>query len=891
MKNLLKFFPVIFLLFVFSCKDKDKHSETDNLFKFKEYISYNTFGNLSITTDIRVELTKPLEQFELTQELSANEYLKISPATKGKLVVENGKTLIFQPSENLKPDTEYTVTVKLDKFYEDIAKEFKTYTFSLHTITPNFKVDIGNLQSYSKQWQYLEASIEASDIISLEKAKLLVSASQNGKKLKLKWPSEATDARFYNFTIDSISRKMVDSEILIKWDGKPIDAENKGENTFAIPGQNNFTIVDISSTLAPAALLSINFSDPLLENQDFAGLVAIENTTDLRYEVNGNVLNVYPPNRVVGNVKVTVFTGIKNTEGFGLRKEFSELVSFEQLKPAVRMISKGVILPNSASTPVYFEAVNLSKVDVRVIKIYESNVLQFLQSYNLDNTNTYDIKRVGRRIAKKTIELKNEDLGNNGSWKSYAINLSEYFKADPGAIYQLEFSFKKDYITYDCTETASEVIEETDEEGDEYYDDYYEEDAYYANDSSEDEEIREERYWDNEIYRWRNYTYNWEQQDNPCHPAFYNEERVVTANILGSDLGLIVKKGNNRSYHFFATNLISAKPEGGVKVKLFNYQQQLIETVTTEGDGMTLYDDTKNAAFAVAQKGNNFAYVKLENGNALSMSNFDISGKELQKGLKGYTYTERGVYRPGDSIHLTFVLNDNANPLPKNHPVTLSVTDARGKLVQRSVINTNNSARVVPPSGARGLEGFYYFPIATDASAPTGNWNATITVGGAQFSHTLKVATIKPNRLKIKLDFEDEILDVTKPVKGIASALWLHGSPGRSLKIDMTATLRASNSAFPKFPKYNFIDPIRSFSEVEIPVLDTQLFGRSHCFQSKFRSWKKCARNVESYIYDESIRRRWRFLNGYFFEGFGAIFTFCRVEIARSRALRVLFYR
>ncbi len=823
MKNLLKFFPVIFLLFVFSCKDKDKHSETDNLFKFKEYISYNTFGNLSITTDIRVELTKPLEQFELTQELSANEYLKISPATKGKLVVENGKTLIFQPSENLKPDTEYTVTVKLDKFYEDIAKEFKTYTFSLHTITPNFKVDIGNLQSYSKQWQYLEASIEASDIISLEKAKLLVSASQNGKKLKLKWPSEATDARFYNFTIDSISRKMVDSEILIKWDGKPIDAENKGENTFAIPGQNNFTIVDISSTLAPAALLSINFSDPLLENQDFAGLVAIENTTDLRYEVNGNVLNVYPPNRVVGNVKVTVFTGIKNTEGFGLRKEFSELVSFEQLKPAVRMISKGVILPNSASTPVYFEAVNLSKVDVRVIKIYESNVLQFLQSYNLDNTNTYDIKRVGRRIAKKTIELKNEDLGNNGSWKSYAINLSEYFKADPGAIYQLEFSFKKDYITYDCTETASEVIEETDEEGDEYYDDYYEEDAYYANDSSEDEEIREERYWDNEIYRWRNYTYNWEQQDNPCHPAFYNEERVVTANILGSDLGLIVKKGNNRSYHFFATNLISAKPEGGVKVKLFNYQQQLIETVTTEGDGMTLYDDTKNAAFAVAQKGNNFAYVKLENGNALSMSNFDISGKELQKGLKGYTYTERGVYRPGDSIHLTFVLNDNANPLPKNHPVTLSVTDARGKLVQRSVINTNNSARVVPPSGARGLEGFYYFPIATDASAPTGNWNATITVGGAQFSHTLKVATIKPNRLKIKLDFEDEILDVTKPVKGIASALWLHGSPGRSLKIDMTATLRASNSAFPKFPKYNFIDPIRSFSEVEIPVLDTQL--------------------------------------------------------------------
>ncbi|WP_139853986.1 alpha-2-macroglobulin family protein [Aequorivita sinensis] len=823
MKISLKVFSIVLILLVFSCKDKNKHAETDNLFKFKDYISYNTYGNQSVTTDIRVELTKSLEQFEMTEQLSADDYLSISPKTKGKLVVENGKTLIFQPSEYLKPDTEYTVTVKLNKLYEDIAKDFKTYTFSFHTITPNFKVDIGNLQSYDKQWQYVEASVEASDVISLEKAKQLVSASQEGKKLNLKWPAETTEARYFSFTIDSISREMNDSEILIKWDGKHIGAENKGENKFKIPGQNSFTIVDISSTVGSSALLSINFSDPLMENQDFAGLVTIENTADLRYEVNGNVLNVYPPNRVVGNVKVTVFTGIKNTEGFGLKKEFSELVSFEQLKPAVRMISKGVILPNSASTPVYFEAVNLSKVDVRVIKIYENNVLQFLQSYNLNDINTYDIRRVGRRIAKKTIDLKNDDLSSNGSWKAYAINLSEYFKADPGAIYQLEISFKKDYIIYDCAETTAS--EEDSNEN-------YEEDPYYTFDPSEDEDIREERYWDNQIYRWRNFTYNWQQQDNPCHAAYYNEDRVVTANILGSDLGLIVKKSNNRSYHFITTNLISAKPEGGVKIKLFNYQQQLIETLTTEADGITLYDGTKNAAFAVAQKGNKFAYVKLEDGNALSMSNFDISGKELQKGLKGYTFTERGVYRPGDSIHLTFVLNDNANPLPKNHPVTLSVTDARGKLVQRTVLNSDvtgsssfsiGGAEGGGVSGARGLGSFYYFPIATDPSAPTGNWNATITVGGAQFSNTLKVATIKPNRLKIKLDFDDEILDATKPVKGMASAMWLHGSPARNLKIDMTATLRSSNTAFPKFPKYNFTDPIRSFDEVEIPVLDGQL--------------------------------------------------------------------
>ncbi|MBT0607069.1 alpha-2-macroglobulin family protein [Aequorivita echinoideorum] len=818
MKFASRLFLLSILIFISSCSKKKDFAETDNLFKFKEYISYNTYGNQSIATEIRIELAKTVEQFEMTQELDAGAYLKISPKVDGKLRIENGKTLIFQPSNYLKPDTEYAVAVKLDKFYEDISKEFKSYTFSFHTIKPNFKVDLGKLQSYSKQWQYVEASVTTSDLISLEKAKKLVSATQDGKELSLKWSYESEDATFFNFTIDSISRKVDDSEIIIKWDGKPIKAENKGENTFNIPGQNNFTIVDISSTLSPAALLSINFSDPLQENQDFSGLVNIENSQDLRYEVNGNILNVYPPNRVLGDVRVTVFTGIKNTEGFSLKNEFSELISFEQLKPAVRMVSKGVILPNSTSTPVYFEAVNLSKVDVRVIKIYENNVLQFLQNYNLNDNNTYDIRRVGRRIAKKTIELKNNDLALNGSWKAYAVNLSEYFKADPGAIYQLEFSFKKEYIIYECVENPSEENSDKNEN----YEEYYEDESYYATDTTEDEEIREQRYWDNEIYRWRNYTYNWEEQDNPCHPAYYNEERVVTANILGSDLGLIVKKGNNRSYHFFTTNLVSAKPESGVKIQLFNYQQQLIETITTEGDGSTLYDSNKNAAFAVAQKGNNFAYVKLEDGNALSMSNFDVSGKQLQRGLKGYIYTERGVYRPGDSIHLTFALNDNANPLPKNHPVTLSVTDARGKLVQRTVLNSDTNFTSLG-GDATGRGGFYYFPIKTDASAPTGNWNATITVGGAQFSHTLKVATIKPNRLKIKLDFDDDILDATKPVKGKASAMWLHGSPGRNLKIDMNATLQSSTSAFPKFSKYNFIDPIRKFNKVELPILDAQL--------------------------------------------------------------------
>tara|TARA_R110002072_G_scaffold7503_2_gene40297 strand:+ start:11989 stop:17583 length:5595 start_codon:yes stop_codon:yes gene_type:complete len=817
MNNLLRLLTCVVLLSLTACGNKTETSETDNLFKFKDYITQHTYGTKSITTPIQIELAQPLEQFEITQEIPSD-YLKISPKTSGKLIVENSSTLLFQPDEYLEPDTEYVITVHLHKLYEDIDKAFKNYTFSFKTLTPNFTLNLENLQSYNKQWQYISGALEASDVLQLKDAKKLISATQGSKKLTIKWPSESTSARYYNFTIDSISRKIDDDEIVISWDGKPIGADNKGSNTFAIPGQNNFKVVDVKASHSPQASLSINFSDPIAPEQDFAGLITIERAKNLRFEVDGNVLIVYPNDRITGDVRVTLFNGIKNTENFGLKKEFSELISFEKLKPAVRLLSKGVILPNAQSTPLYFETVNLKAVDVRIIQIFEDNMLQFLQSSNLDNYNSYDMKRVGRRVAKKTISLEN-NLGEEGSWKAHAVNISEFFKTNPGSLYQVEFSFTKDYISYDCDN--SDVANSEDA----YYDDF-------EDNSGLDETEREEKYWDNEIYRWRTYSYNWEQRDNPCHPAYYNEDRIIATNILGSDLGVIAKKGNNKSYHFACNNLLTTTPESGVKIDLFNFQQQLIETITTDGDGFALYDSDRTISFAVARKGKNYAYAKLEDGNALSMSKFDVSGKQLQKGLKGFVYTERGVHRPGDSIHLTFVLNDAANPLPKNHPVKLEVTDARGKLVQRTVLNRGNSSA---PSGRGGgqtaglvggvANGFYYFPINTDANAPTGNWNATISAGGVKFTKSLKVATVKPNRLKIKLDFNAEILDASKAVEGSIQGLWLHGAPARDLKVEMDATLRSTNTAFKKFINYQFNDPVRKFDEVEIPVVSKNLSG------------------------------------------------------------------
>ncbi|MGX1931126.1 alpha-2-macroglobulin family protein [Flagellimonas sp. 2504JD4-2] len=800
--RILFFFLIIFSV---SCKKKAPSTETDNLFKFKDYISYHTHGNQSISTPITIVLAKQLSQFELTQELPS-EYLKISPKVDGKLSIENGRELVFQPSEYLKSDTEYVVDLALNKLFEDIDRDFKKYAFSFKTIAPNFKINLGNLQSYSKDWQYLSGTLNASDIMDASKIKGIISVRQGAKEIPVKWDNSSENAQYFSFKIDSIQRKTEDSELTIRWNGKDFGIDNQGEEKYPIPGLNKFVVVDAKTASAPNAALTLNFSEPLKQNQNLKGLVTIENAQNLRYEIDGNLLKVYPSNRILGEVKVTVFEGIKSEYGFTLKKPFSELVSFEQLKPSVRLISKGTILPNASSTPIYFETVNLSAVEVRVIQVFENNMLQFLQANNLTQEYNSDLRTVGRRVAYKVIPLSKQGDENTSYWKAHALDLSELIKVNPGSLYRVEFSFKKEHTNYDCgaIEESKEIAEDI---------------GFTAQD-----ETLEERYWDNEIYNWRNYDWNWEERDNPCHQAYYNDNRIVTTNLLGSDLGLIVKKGNNRSYHFAATNLLTTKPEADTNIKLYNYQQQLLGEITTDASGFGIYDGEKQIAFAVAEKNNHFAYAKLADGNALSLSKFDVSGETLQNGLQGFIYTERGVHRPGDTVHLTFVLDDKNNPIPDGHPVTLEVSDARGKLVQRNVLK-GGSLHIEDGLYAKKEKAFYYFPIPTKPEAPTGTWNAKIIVGGAEYHKSLKIATIKPNRLKVDFSFEDEILKANKNNIGKAQVQWLHGAPARNLKIDINAKIQSASAAFPKFKDYTFQDPVRTFNEIENQFIQSKLDG------------------------------------------------------------------
>ncbi len=783
-KPLLRSLFLLLLLLGCNTEKESPAQQLDNLNRFQEYITQVTHGIISAQSDVRIILNNPVKGWNSGDELDSD-LLQVAPNVKGKVVALDDRTIAFIPEKGFKQDTEYQISLDLEEIIKDLPDNLETLTFSVKTLKQQFNIYTDALQSYSKEKQYLTGQLRLADEFPLDKAKQLVSATHKGKSVNLKFDTAVKQGTQFSFKIDSVQRFEEDTDLKISWDGSKFDIDSKGENTIKIPGKSNFTVLDATVEMGEKTMVLVNFSDPIKKGQNFKGLVVLESDNSPKYAVDGNSLKVYPSKDIEGTVNLEVFEGIESTDGYKLKQKFTERIAFDQLKPQIRLLSNGTILPSSNNLKINFEAVNLKSVKVAVYKIYQNNILQFLQGNNLNGEG--NLRAVARPIARKKLVLQNSLSNANGTWAVHALDLKALISPEVGAIYRVEFTFGPHDSSYKCDssnfepETASE--ENFDEEAEDsswdgvedYYSDYY-------------------------------YDYNWNERENPCDKSYYYDKKVGT-NILASDIGVTVKKGINNSYFLAVNDILNTNPIAGAKVTFYNFQQQQMGHVVTEADGTSIYDAEKLAYFAVAEHNGQKTYVKLNDGNALSVSKFKVDGVQLQKGLKGYIFGERGVWRPGDQIFLSFILNDNANKLPENHPVKLELMDPYNKVVRRE-IKTN------------GLNNFYHFNIKTDENAPTGNWLAKVSVGGASFTKTLKIETIKPNRLKIKTEFDAEILDGSKPITGDMEVKWLHGATAKNLKADITAKFNTTTTKFDTFPGYVFDDPTRSFSVEDQIVFD-----------------------------------------------------------------------
>ncbi len=755
------------------------------------YVNAYTGGVITQESTIRVELKNDLPMVTLNQEVEGEPF-DFSPSLKGKAYWISSNTIEFVPEDGaLKPGEFYKAKFRLGDYVE-VDKSLRSFEFSFRVQEHSFVSDVDpiSVTAANPDVVSLSGTVRFNCKMEADAVRRMVSVEGYKATVMIEDSGNSTTFKYY---LVNIPRKAEDYNLKITVDGSGVDIDSKQTQEVTIPAKGKFRFLSARRIHSPENGVEIVFSDPVSNTQDLRGLVEIAELSNYVTMVTNNTVRVYFNATQLDKFTLNLSAALQNEQGQRLGTDQTISIAEENLKPQVTMDVRAAILPDSKNLIVPFRAVNLYAVDLKVIRIFESNVLTFMQDNQLSGTSS--LRRSGRLIYKKTLWLTKDGTKDVHQWEDYSIDLSNFIKQESGAIYRVVLSFKQEYSAYPCSGAKSNVSQSStdDDSGN-----LVQVDGGALSD--EDEAVwdtPEAYYYDYGNMDWS--VYDWRERDNPCHISYYmNSDRFASCNVLASNLGIVVKRNSLNKLWVAVTDILTTSPLDDVKVTAYNYQLQPVGSAETDGDGLATVACTGKPFIVVASKDQQKGYVRVVDGEEQSTSRFDVGGKEIVKGLKGFVYGERGVWRPGDTLHVSFIMEDREKRIPDNHPVSIELYNPQGQFYTKQI-------------STKGLNGFYTFAIPTRQDDPTGQWNAYVKVGGSAFHKSLRIETIKPNRLKINISLPSVLKAEQQQVSVPLSASWLMGAKASGLKTTVEMQLAKVNTQFSKYSQYVFNDPASEF--------------------------------------------------------------------------------
>ena len=773
---------------------------------YAPYVNAYTGGVISQNSTIRIELTHDQPMVDMNNELKSNPF-SFSPSLKGKAYWVSNNTIEFVPEEGaLKPGTLYEGTFRLGDFIE-VDKKLKEFNFSFRVQERNFTLQLESLPITATQPNEIniKGEIRFSDVVKKEEVEKMLTASDGKKSYPVEVTATDNHTR-YLFSIRQIPREADDYPLTITANGNAAGIDRKQSEEVLIPAKDCFRFMSAERIDQPENGIEIVFSAPLSTTQDLKGLIEIPEISSSIFQISENRVFIYFEANTQNKLTLNIHEGVKDCQGKALGTSHTISFSEVSLKPQVEMSTTAAILPDSKSLIIPFRAVNLYAVDLSVIRIFENNVLMFMQTNSLASAN--ELRRSGRLVYKKTLWLAKDASKDIHHWGDYSIDLAGLIHQEPGAIYRVILSFRQEYSAYPCgggenqdmkfadsstsdglTKVSGSVLSEEDEAI------WNTPEAYY--------------YYNGGTMDWS--VYRWTERDNPCHPSYYmDSDRAAACNVFASNLGMIVKRNSLNKLWIAVSNILDTKPIGKAQVTAYNFQLQPIGKGETNGEGFVEITPNGVPFIIVAESDKQKAYVRVVDGEEQSVSRFDVGGKDIQKGLKGFIYGERGVWRPGDTLHISFILEDREKRIPDKHPVALEIYNPRGQFYTKMI-------------STQGMNGFYTFDVPTQATDPTGLWNAYIKVGGTTFHKGLRIETIKPNRLKINLALPKVLQATDKNFYAPLTSTWLTGATASKLKAKVEMSLSKVNTQFKNYGQYIFNNPATDFTTIKTDIFDGTL--------------------------------------------------------------------
>jgi hypothetical protein len=200
----------------------------------------------------------------------------------------------------------------------------------------------------------------------------------------------------------------------------------------------------------------------------------------------------------------------------------------------------------------------------------------------------------------------------------------------------------------------------------------------------------------------------------------------------------------------------------------------------------------------------------------VDLSEYAVGGRRTSGDIDAFMYTERGIYRPGETVHLTAMLRDRAGRAIEDRAGNLVIYRPNGLVADRIRFDDPDASAVIET-----------YELAQGASR--GQWRATVEIDGvseAAGSVSFAVEDFVPQRIAVDLSTDSDtpvLLGETRQVE--VSSRFLYGAPGAGLTVKSEARIEAAPNPFPAFDGFHFGRHDESFRERILEMDDVTTDG------------------------------------------------------------------
>ena len=310
-----------------------------------------------------------------------------------------------------------------------------------------------------------------------------------------------------------------------------------------------------------------------------------------------------------------------------------------------------------------------------------------------------------------------------------------------------------------------------------------------------------------------------EADDDYRNPAQANRWLIIT------DLALTAYRGSE-GVDFVVRSLQTARPVSGVRVELVARSNEILASAITDNAGRARFEGPlTRGEGAMAPRlltaygpDNDFAVLDFQR-NPVDLSGQGVGGRQRPDGADGYVWLDRGIFRPGETVHAAAMVRDAEAVAISDRPLTLTVFGPNGIEVARSRFEA------APQAGS------VFWDYDLPRAAARGEWRLVVEMDGfGQVASTrFSVEDFVPQRIALDLSADDETPVRAGETRDIeADVRFLYGAPGAGLPVEGRIRVETDPSPFDGYSDFTFGRHDEPFRDRQQDLPDTVADGAGH---------------------------------------------------------------